>query len=301
MKVVDPHVHLWDTQRVALPWLANPIETYSGDNRLLPQRHDVADLLRNAGRIDVQMSVHVEANPADPLAEAQWLQSLADDPVNRGHPQGIVAGADLSLDTAPELLERLSRVPNVRGVRQILNVHRDPRYDYVGRHFLREARWRANLRRLAQYGWSFDLQIYPAQASLAVEVIRDHPDITFIVNHAGMFVDRNHVAGWREWRDGLSDLAACDNVAIKLSGLAMFDHCWTLESLRPYVLETIAAFDVPRCMFASNFPIDGLHGSYDALWLAYAEIVSGASVSEREQLFVNNARRYYRLSTRQPT
>ena len=75
----------------------------------------------------------------------------------------------------------------------------------------------------------------------------------------------------------------------------MFDHGWSIESLRPYVLEGIATFGSERCMFASNFPIDGLHGSYDALWSAYAQIVSGASVSEQENLFSGNAARYYRL------
>jgi predicted TIM-barrel fold metal-dependent hydrolase len=295
MKVVDPHIHLWDTQLVRLPWLDNPAVAYSGDNRLLPRRHGVAEFLGNAGEIEVQMSVDVEANPADPLAEACWLQSQADDPANHGHPHGIVASADLSRADAAILLERLSAIRNVRGIRQILNVHSDPRFDYVGRHFMRDVQWRANLQRLVRYGWSFDLQIYPSQAPLAVEVIRENPGITFIVNHAGMFVDRHHVAGWRAWRDGIRALAACENTALKLSGFTMFDHRWTLESVRPYVLEAIDAFGTARCMFASNFPIDGLHATYTALWSAYAEVVSGASTTEREQLFTNNARRYYHL------
>jgi predicted TIM-barrel fold metal-dependent hydrolase len=295
VKVVDPHIHLWDTARVSLPWLINPGIAYSGDNRLLPQCHDAAAFLRDTGNIEVQMSVNVEANPADPLAEAQWLQSLADNPANHGHPHGIVACADLSHSDAHALLQRLSEVSNVRGIRQILNVHDDPRYDYVGRHFMQETQWRANLKQLAHYRWSFDLQIYPSQTPLAVEVIRDNPGITFIVNHAAMFVDRKHVQGWREWRDGLHALAACDNTAIKLSGFAMFDHHWTLESFRPYVLEVIDAFGVSRCMFASNFPIDGLHSTYAGLWSAYDEIVSGASADDKELLFVSNAKRYYHL------
>jgi predicted TIM-barrel fold metal-dependent hydrolase len=296
VKVVDPHIHLWDTRHVSFAWLENAAEAYSGDNRLLPQRHDAATFLSNTGSIEVDLSVNVEANPADPLAEAQWLQSLADDPLNRGHPHGIVANADLSQQSLPLQLERLRELRNLRGIRQILNVHSEPRYGYVSRHFMKEPQWRAGLKLLAQYDFSFDLQIYPAQAPAAVEVIRDNPQITFIVDHAGMFVDRSNVAGWREWRNGLRILASCENVAIKISGLVMFDHHWTVESLRPYVLETIDAFSVLRCMFASNFPIDGLHASYETLWSVYAEIVSGASAAERDHLFAGNARRFYRLS-----
>ena len=75
----------------------------------------------------------------------------------------------------------------------------------------------------------------------------------------------------------------------------MFDHHWTVESFRPYVLEAIGTFGASRCMFASNFPIDGLHSTYERLWRAYAEITSGASETERAQLFRDNAIHFYRL------
>jgi predicted TIM-barrel fold metal-dependent hydrolase len=298
MRVVDPHVHLWDTERVSYPWLAKPGMAYSGDNRLLPQNHDVVAFLRSAGDTAVLMTVNIEAIPADPLAEVHWLQSLADTPENLGHPHGIVASADLSRPDAPQVLEQLSVYPNVRGIRQILNVHKDSRYNYVARNYLLERQWRANLQELVRRGWSFDLQIYPSQVPTALEVVGTNESLSFIINHAGMFVDRDSPQGYREWRDGLHRLAARPNTALKLSGFAMFDHHWTVESFRPYVLEAIDAFGTERCMFASNFPIDGLHASYGALWSAYAQIVGGMSAGERENLFVNNAIKYYRLGSK---
>ena len=48
-------------------------------------------------------------------------------------------------------------------------------------------------------------------------------------------------------------------------------------------------------MFASNFPVDRLFGSYEALWNAYASIVGGVSEAERDALFVRNAERLYRI------
>jgi predicted TIM-barrel fold metal-dependent hydrolase len=300
MKVVDPHIHLWDTRKVNYPWLERPSIGYSGDNRLLPQPYGVQEFLHSASGVEVSMSVNVEANPADPLAEAQWLQSLADDPSSRGHPHGIVANADLANPNTPELLDRLAKCPNVRGIRQILNVHSDKRYDYVGRHHLREPQWRENHRRLLQYSWSFDLQIYPSQVAYALEVIDANPNIVYIINHALMFVDRNTVRGWQDWHKGLRFLATRGNTALKISGLAMFDHHWTTESFRPYVLDAIEAFGTNRTLFASNFPIDGLHSSYARLWAAYADIVSGASKHECANLFHDNATRYYRLQPHLP-
>jgi predicted TIM-barrel fold metal-dependent hydrolase len=75
----------------------------------------------------------------------------------------------------------------------------------------------------------------------------------------------------------------------------MFDHDWTIESLRPYVHETIDTFGIDRAMFASNFPVDRLFGTYTALWNAYAQIVGDASESEKQALFVRNAERIYRI------
>jgi predicted TIM-barrel fold metal-dependent hydrolase len=238
--------------------------------------------------------VHVDANhdPADPVEETRWLQSIAD---KDGMPNGIVAGADLSADNAEQVLEAHAAFANTRGIRQILNVHDNKLYDYVGRHYMREPQWRKHFGLLKRFGMSFDLQLYPSQMEEATQLAREHADTQFIVNHAGMFVDRNSTHGYRAWREGMRMLAACPNVAVKVSGFAMFDHDWTIESLRPYVHETIDTFGIDRAMFASNFPVDRLFGTYTALWNAYAHIVGDSSESEKQALFVRNAERIYRI------
>ncbi|MBN3857483.1 amidohydrolase family protein [Paraburkholderia sp. Ac-20340] len=295
MQVVDPHVHFWDIDTHHYPWLANPGTSFVGDAQDLKHNYLPDDLLREAGDIEVLKVVHVEANhdPADPVEETRWLESIAD--AGKGLPDAIVAAADLSASNAPEILAAHAAFGRTRGIRQILNVHSNPLYDYVGRHFMREPQWRKHFALLEQHGLSFDLQLYPAQMEEAAALARAHPGVPLIVNHAGMFADRNSVQGWRAWRDGLRVLAACPNVSVKISGLAMFDHEWTVESLRPYVLETIDAFGVSRAMFASNFPVDRQFGSYADLWHAYAAIVSDASESERTALFRSNAERIYRI------
>jgi len=93
----------------------------------------------------------------------------------------------------------------------------------------------------------------------------------------------------------MRELAACPNVAVKISGLGMLDHHWTVESLRPLVLETIDAFGTERSMFASNFPVDRLYSDYATLWRAFEAIVQGASDAVKAALFRANAERIYRL------
>ncbi|HYS62592.1 MAG TPA: amidohydrolase family protein [Paraburkholderia sp.] len=297
MQVVDSHIHLWDLKTHRYPWLENPGVSFVGDARELKHDYLLDDLLGEADDIEVLKLVHVEANhdPADPVEETRWLQSIADRKESRGMPNAIVAAVDLSAPNAPAVLEAHASFANTRGIRQILNVHENRLFDYVGRHFMREPQWREHFALLRRHDMSFDLQLYPSQMEEAAALARAHGDTLFIVNHAGMFVDRGSVAGYRAWRDGMRLLAGCGNIAVKISGLAMFDHQWTVESMRPYVLETIDTFGVERAMFASNFPVDRLFGSYTDLWRAYAAIVGGASVDEKEALFCRNAERFYRI------
>lgn len=302
MQVVDPHIHFWDLDTHHYPWLATPGRSFVGDANALRHNYLPDDLLDDAADVEVIKAVHVEANhdPADPVEETRWLQSLADagqsvNGVARRLPDGIVAAADLSAADVAQTLAAHAAFANTRGIRQILNRHANALYNYVARDYLDDPTWRRNFALLARFGLSFDLQLYPSQMMQASALAHEHPDIQFIVNHAGMFVDRDSVDGFRQWRDGLRALAAAPNVAIKISGLAMFDHAWTVESFRPYVLQAIDTFGIARAMFASNFPVDRLFGAYGSLWHAYAQIVGGASESERHALFRGTAERIYRI------
>src|SRR5882724_6869823 len=297
LRVVDPHIHFWNRETHRYPWMETAGGNFMGPCEAILRTHELGHFRADAQGVDVLKVVHVEAahDPAAPLEETRWLQSLADAAGAGGMPQGIVAYADLASPDTDALLAAHATHRNVRGIRQILNVHADPYYDYVGRAFMREPRWRRGFALLEKYGLSFDLQIYPSQMSEAAELARAHAGTTMVLNHTGMFVDRASVAGWRAWRDGLRALAACRNVHVKISGLGMFDHKWTIESLRPYVLEAIDAFGVDRSMFASNFPVDRLYSSYAALWSAYAQIVAGATPGETEALLRSNAQHVYRI------
>lgn len=257
----------------------------------------MAEFLEGAGDIEVLKVVHVEAgqDPKNPVDETRWLQSLAEAPGNHGMPQAIVAYADLSAPDVETVLAAHRESKNVRGIRQILNVHPDKHFDYVGRHFMREPAWQQGFERLKDFGLSFDLQLYPAQMPEAAALARANPDTPIVLNHTGMFVDRTSVEGWRQWRDGMRLLAQCPNVSVKISGMGMLDHTWTVESIRPLVLEPLDAFGTERAMFASNFPVDRLYGDYAALWHAYEAVVAGASEAEKAALFRENAERIYRI------
>lgn len=298
MKVVDPHMHLCNFGTIPYPWLEHPRTDYFlSPYDALARFHDVPAFLQDADGIEVLKVVHVENSPApeERITETRWLQSLADDPDSCGMPNGIVAAIDLSAPDVERTLTTYQGFPAMRGVRQMLNVHENPFYNYVGCHFMGNPTWQSGFRSLSQFGFSFDLHIYPSQMREAAALARSNSNTTVILNHTGMFVDRDTLTGWRNWRDGIRILAACSTVMVKISGMGMLDHNWTIESIRPYVLETIDHFGIDRCMFASNFPVDGLYGSYSDLWNAYHACVAGFTETEKEKLFRANAERIYRI------
>jgi predicted TIM-barrel fold metal-dependent hydrolase len=92
-------------------------------------------------------------------------------------------------------------------------------------------------------------------------------------------------------------MASLPNVYCKISGPGMFDHVWTVESIRPIVESCIEIFGAERCMFGSNFPVDKLYSNYTSVWRAFEETTAGLSISISDQdfLFGGTARVFYGL------
>jgi predicted TIM-barrel fold metal-dependent hydrolase len=62
------------------------------------------------------------------------------------------------------------------------------------------------------------------------------------------------------------------------------------QGTAPLVLGTIAIFGVERCLFASNFPVDRLHGDYDAIWNAFDRITAAFSRTSAASCFTTMRR-----------
>lgn len=292
---VDPHVHLWDLSHIRYPWLSPPFgdDGPNGSVEPIAKDYGLDDYLADADGWNVRGIVHIDAgaHPDDALKETAWLQAMAD---ARGMPSAIVAFAALEDPALERLLAQHGAHRNVRGIRHIINWHRDPQRSYSASDITTTDAWMRGFGLLAQYGLSFDLQAYPGQfAHLAVLIAR-HPDTQVIIDHGGMAIPGD-TDGWARWRHGMAALAALPNVAVKISGMGFTWRPWDVEQARPYVLETIELFGTDRAMFASNFPTDKLFGSFDKHLGAYDAITADFSDAERRALFAGNADRIYRL------
>ena len=294
MKIIDPHYHLWDRSKITYPWLEEEEKTaFFGSYAPLERNYLADDYLADTHAQNLEASVHLQAecDHQDPLAETRWLSEVAD---KHGLPTAIIAYADISRNDIQVVLERHCQFERVRGIRQILNYHDNPALSYTEKNLLEDDKWLTNFSLLLRFDLSFDLQIYYQQMKLAANLASRHSGIQFILNHTGMPVERD-AEGLEGWRSGMRTLAACDNVAVKISGLGMTDPQWTTSSIRPFVLKTIELFGTERCMFASNFPVDSLFSDYDTLYRAFRDITSDFSDANRTRLFRDNAARIYRL------
>jgi predicted TIM-barrel fold metal-dependent hydrolase len=297
MKIVDPHFHIWDLKAYRYPWLDDPGDGgVNGDYRAICGDYLMRDYRTESTRFEVVKSVHVQAEieKPDTVAETAWLQSVADDPASGGMPNGIVAYCNLADTNTAAVLEANAEFVNLRGIRHLLNTSPDPRLAFTPIDWLNDPTWIAGYGLLDRWGLSFDLQVYSHQMADAARVARAHPQTLMILNHTGMPHDVSP-AGIADWRAGMRALADCDNTAVKISGLGMMNHQWTIDSIRPYVLDAIEIFGTDRACFASNFPVDGLYSSFDHLWQAFVDITSGASPDDLDRLFRTTAETLYRI------
>ena len=291
--IVDAHHHIW--RQADLSWLSGPMQPrIFGPYEPIRRDYSVAEYLDDIAGSDVLRSVYVQTNwPNDRFeSEAAWVQQTANE---NGWPHALVAYADFSVDDVRPQLDRLARYPLVRGARMQLHWHENPLYRFAVRPDLcSDPVIRRNVGRLAEYGWSFDLQVFTPQMAEAAILAESCPEVTFVLQHAGMWEDLSP-EGHAAWRAGMTLLARCPNVVSKLSGLGTFIHRNDLAHIADVLDDTVAIFGAERCLFGSNFPIEKLWTSYRDLVDAYRTATARLRPEQRDAIFAATARRVYRL------
>jgi predicted TIM-barrel fold metal-dependent hydrolase len=291
--VADAHQHFWDPSVHYYPWLNDepPIPFRYGDYRAIRRRYLPPDYRADTAPFRVAKSVYVEAewNPADPVGEMHYIDALRRE---HGLPTVAVAQAWLDHDDAPAVLEQQASFPFVRSVRHKPRANARPAEGAPGG--MADAKWRAGYAALARNGLRFDLQTPWWHFAEAADLAAAFADTPIIVNHTGLPADRS-AEGIAGWKRATKALAACPNVAVKISGLGEAGVPWTVASNRAIVLTTIDQFGVDRCMFASNFPVDSLCATFGTIFGGFRAIVADFAVAERRALFHDNAVRIYAI------
>ena len=296
--IVDSHHHLWDLQRIAYPWLGSEYDAAKfilGDYRPLCVNFLPADFRSAWGGMPVVASVHVEAECRrdQALAETAWLHEQA---AASGLPNAVVAYVDLLAPDAEAQLAQHAAFPLLRAIRCKPLTSAGAGQSVRGRpRSLQDERWSQGLSLLAEYGLAWDLRVPFWHLEEAAAVLRGHPGLAVVLEHSGLPWDRS-AAGLAHWRRGMSALAACPKVHLRLSELGLRDRPWRLEDNLPIVREAVEIFGWQRCMFGSNFPVAGLRLSYPELIRAMAQSLEHLGSVERRAIWHDNAIRFYRIT-----
>jgi predicted TIM-barrel fold metal-dependent hydrolase len=292
--IIDAHHHIW--RQADLPWLVGPmLPRIFGPYEPIRRDYAIEEYLTDIADTGVEKSVYVQANwaPARAEDEVAFVQKTADE---TDWPHAIVGYADLLAEDVRPALERLARYPLMRGIRMQLHWHDNEQYRFAKRADLADDPvFRRNFAALADYGFSFDLQVFAGQMEGAAQLAADFPKTIFILQHAGMLEDLSK-KGREVWRTGMGWLAAQPNVVSKLSGLGTFIHRNDPAHIAWIVRETVALFGADRCLFGSNFPIEKLWTDYRSLIDAYRAALASYSESERRAMLHDTAARVYRVA-----
>jgi L-fuconolactonase len=278
--IVDTHLHIWDLGRLKYPWLANV--------PMLNRNHLIEDYRRACGAVQVAKMVFVqcECEPAQSQQEAEWVSEVArqDERI-----RGIVAWAPLEngLEAEPDVA-RLAGNPLVKGIRRIIQFEAD-----IG--FCLRPDFVRGVQLLHACGLTFDLCINHLQLANTTKLVRQCPDVAFVLDHIGKPDIKSGLMD--PWRDQLRALASLDNVWCKLSGLATeADHAkWTPAQLRPYIDHVIDCFGLDRVMFGGDWPVSTQATDYPRWVATLDEALRGCSVDELQKVYVRNAEAFYRI------
>ena len=292
LSLIDTHHHFLDPQAHHYPWLNDPGQPHHryGDHSTLKRPYLPADYARDTEGVNLLGSVHVEAewDPSDPIGEMRFIGSLRE---RCGLPSVTIGQAWLDQPDAAGTLEQLAAFDFVRGVRQKPRANTAPGGAPGG---MTDPAWLQGYAQLGPLGLHYELQTPWWHLQEAARVAADFPSTRIVINHAGMPSDRSE-EGFCSWRSALAAMATHPNVAIKISGIGEAGGKWRLDANRRVVLDVIEMFGVDRCMFGSNYPVDSLCASFQDIFDGFASCVWDFSAEEQAKLFVENARRIYRI------
>lgn len=281
MQIIDTHQHLWDLDKLPYSWTARS-ESFNRSYRL-------EDYYAATEGVDIIKTVHVEADIDEShiLDETRYILSLAerdDNPI-----AGVVAGCRPEYDNFREAIEQIAGHPNLKGVRRILHVVPD--------EISTTTTFAENVRSLEEFDLSFDICVLARQLPLAIDLVKQCPNVRFILDHCGNPDIKNQA--YDEWRAGMKEMASYPNVvACKISGIVVNTDIpnWTVEDLRPAVEGVIEIFGWDRVMFGSDWPVCTQAASFKNWLDALTILTISASEEHRHKLFRENAERVYRLS-----
>ena len=277
--IIDAHQHFWKFDPVRNSWITDEMSILKRD--YFPQ-----DLARALDANHVDASVAVQADQSE--KETLFLLDLAN---LNNRIAGVVGWVDLRSPRLADRLRFFSQFPKLVGFRHIAQSEPDDR-------FLAREDFVNGVAQLRQFGFTYDILLYPRQLPAALALITKLPDQRFVIDHLAKPEIKSKKI--EPWGTQMRAIAQNQNVYCKLSGMvteADWRH-WKPDDFRPYLDIVFDAFGPDRLMFGSDWPVCLCAASYAQV----KQIIDGylQQVStEVDKILGGNAIRFYRLNITQ--
>jgi L-fuconolactonase len=248
--MLDTHVHFWQFDPVRDAWIDDSMQVIRRD--FLPK-----DLAPTLAANNISGCVAVQADQSE--KETFFLLQLAE---NHTFIKKVVGWVDLRSTRIAAQLDYFSSFGKLAGFRHIVQGEQDV-------NFLLRNDFCQGIAALEQYGFTYDILIFPHQLGDALEFVRRFPRQRFVIDHlAKPYIKDGYFDGWAHL---MRAIAKHENVYCKVSGMVTEADWqgWKQEDFRPYLDLVAEAFGTNRLMYGSDWPVCLLGGTYgDVLGIA---------------------------------
>lgn len=275
MRVIDSHQHFWKYEPEKHGWIDEEMKAIRRD--FLPE--ELTLVYKEQG---VEGSVVVEADQTETETDFLLEQAAAYSFI-----KGIVGYTDLRAENVAERLEYFSHFPLVKGFRHVLQ-SQDP-------SFMLQPAFLNGTGLLKNYGFTYDILVFPRHLEAVKELVRLNPDQPFVLDHiAKPYIKAGAL---KEWAAEMKALAAFPNLFCKISGLVTeADYRnWTATQFTPYLDVVVEAFGPKRIMFGSDWPVCLVAARYEQVLTLVKNYFATFSADEQADFFAGNACRFYHL------
>jgi L-fuconolactonase len=276
VKTIDAHQHFWQFNAVRDSWITDEMSVIQ--KNFFP--NDLKPVLQQNG---FDGCVAVQASQSE--EETRFLISLA---TENDFVKGVVGWIDLQADNIEERLEEYKSIPVVKGFRHVLQG--EPQRD-----LMLNPGFKRGIEALQQYGFTYDILIFPDQVKFSDELVAFFPEQKFVIDHiAKPYIKRKEID---EWKKDMENIAKHENVYCKISGMVTEADwkTWKKEDFEPYLDVVVNAFGTNRILFGSDWPVCLVAASYQEMLAIVKDYFASFSKDEQEQFFGLNAIRFYNL------
>lgn len=275
MTIIDTHQHFWKYNPVNYSWINDEMQVIRRD--FLP-----GDLAVVVNEEKLLGTVAVQADQTE--AETDWLLQLA---AKNDFIKGVVGWVDLRSSHIEERLQHYQQFNKLKGFRHVLQGEEPS--------FMLQERFLNGICKLNEYGFAYDILIFPQHLEAALQLVKQFPEQRFVVDHVAKPTIKDSKID--EWKTGMQQLAKHKNVYCKISGMVTEADWknWTAEQLKPYIDVVVESFGIDRIMYGSDWPVCLVASTYNKWIETVKDYFSAYSAEDQEKVFSGNAIKFYQL------